>query len=109
MFFMDGLGNKIRILRYKKGWSQEIVAQKLGISITVLSQIENDEVDMFYKLLTKIALLFNIPLFLLLSVENTDFVIQPTELEQIETKVREHDQYIEELKTQLRNMKKSVN
>lgn len=102
---MDGLGSKIRILRYKKGWSQEIVAQKLGISITFLSQIENDEVDLYYKLLTKIAVLFNIPLFLLLSVDNTDFVIQPTELEKIEAKVHEYDEYINELETQLKRTK----
>lgn len=104
---MNGLGNKIRILRYKKGWSQEIVAQKLGISITVLSQIENDEVDLFYNLLTKISEIFNIPIFVLLSVNNTDFVIQPTELEKIEAKILEHDQYIDELKIQLENMKES--
>lgn len=107
LFFMNGLGNKIRILRYKKGWSQEIVAQKLGISITVLSQIENDEVDLFYNLLTKISEIFNIPIFVLLSVNNTDFVIQPTELEKIEAKILEHDQYIDELKIQLENMKES--
>lgn len=106
---MEGLGNKIRILRYKKGWSQEIVAQKLGISITVLSQIENDEVDLYYKLLTEIASLFNIPLFILLSVENTDFVIQPTELEQIEGKVREYDEYIDELENQLKKTKELFN
>lgn len=104
---MNGLGNKIRILRYKKGWSQEIVAQKLGVSITILSQIENDEVDLFYNLLTKISEIFNIPIFVLLSVNNTDFVIQPTDLELIEAKIQEHDQYIDELKSQLKTMKES--
>lgn len=104
-FAMDGLGNKIRILRYKKGWSQENVAQKLDISISVLSQIENDEIDIYYNLLSKIASLFNVPVFVLLSVENSDFVIQPTQLEKVESQIREHDQYITELKEQLRNMK----
>lgn len=102
---MNGLGNKIRILRYKKGWSQEIVAQKLDISITFLTQIENDEIDLFYKLLTKIASLYDIPVFVLLSVDNTDFVIQPTELEKVTAKVHEHDEYIVRLKDQLKNMK----
>ena len=102
---MNGLGNKIRILRYKKGWSQEIVAQKLDISITFLTQIENDEIDLFYKLLTKIAALYDIPVFVLLSVDNTDFVIQPTELERVMNQVHEHDEYIVRLKDQLKNMK----
>lgn len=102
---MNGLGNKIRILRYKKGWSQEIVAQKLDISITFLAQIENDEVDIYYKLLTKIASLYNIPVFILLSVDNTDFVIQPTELEKVNAQVHEYDLYILELKEQLNKMK----
>jgi transcriptional regulator with XRE-family HTH domain len=106
---MNGLGNKIRILRYKKGWSQEIVAQKLGVSITVLSQIENDEVDLFYNLLTKISEIFNIPVFVLLSVNNTDFVIEPTELEEIEAKIQEHEIYIDELQNQLKTMKESFN
>lgn len=102
---MNGLGNKIRVLRYKKGWSQESVAQKLGISITILTQIENDEVDLYYNLLTKIASLYGIPVFILLSVDNTDFVIQPTELEKVEAQVRQHDAYILELQEQLKNMK----
>lgn len=103
--FMNGLGNKIRILRYKKGWSQEIVAQKLDISITFLNQIENDEIDLFYKLLTKIASLYDIPVFVLLAADNTDFVMEPTELEKVEAKVREHDVYILTLKEQIENMK----
>lgn len=102
---MNGLGNKIRILRYKKGWSQEIVAQKLDISITFLNQIENDEIDLFYRLLTKIAALYEIPVFVLLAVDNTDFVMEPTELEKVEAKVREHDEYIVALKEQIKNMK----
>jgi transcriptional regulator with XRE-family HTH domain len=38
-------GEVIRILRDKKGWTQEELARRCGISATNLSALENDQVD----------------------------------------------------------------
>jgi len=38
-------GEVIRILRDKKGWTQEELARRSGISSTNLSSLENDQVD----------------------------------------------------------------
>src|SRR4051794_36204471 len=103
--FMDGLGNKIRILRYRKGWSQEMLAQKLGISIFVLSQIESDEVDLFYNLIVKIGELFNVPLSVLLAVDNDEVKIEPTEQEKLESQIKAYQDYIVELKEKYKELK----
>lgn len=105
---MEGLGEKIRILRYRKGWSQEILAQKLGVSIFVLSQIENDKVDLYYELLVKVSQLFNVPVFVLLSFEK-DVDVMPTELERIEQEIGRYDNYIVDLKENLVMLKDQLN
>jgi len=38
-------GEVIRILRDKKGWTQDELARRSGISATNLSALENDQVD----------------------------------------------------------------
>jgi transcriptional regulator with XRE-family HTH domain len=38
-------GEVIRILRDKKGWTQEELARRCGISATNLSSLENDQID----------------------------------------------------------------
>jgi len=38
-------GEVIRILRDKKGWTQDELARRSGISSTNLSALENDQVD----------------------------------------------------------------
>jgi len=38
-------GEVIRILRVKKGWTQEELAKRCGISATNLSSLENDQID----------------------------------------------------------------
>lgn len=42
---MSTIDNKLRRAREKKGWTQEILAEKAGISRTTLSAIENDKAD----------------------------------------------------------------
>ena len=104
---MKGLGDKIRILRYKKGWSQEILAQKLGVSIFVLSQIENDKVDLYYVLLVKMAQLFNVPVYALLSIDN-NVELKPTELEQLEQQISQYDDYIVDLRENIVDLKEQL-
>jgi transcriptional regulator with XRE-family HTH domain len=53
-------GEIIRILREKKGWTQEVLAKKCGISATNLSMLENDRVDIGKRRAEQIARAFKI-------------------------------------------------
>lgn len=101
------IGSKVRVLRYKKGWSQENLAQKTGVSISVLSQIENGEIDLQYSLLRKIASIFELPVSALLSSENkTD--VKNSDLEQLYSRIKQYDVYISELNLHYERLKEKV-
>ena len=50
--------NHIRALRNERNWSQEDLAQKLGVSRQTVNAIENDRYDPMLPLAFKIAKLF---------------------------------------------------
>lgn len=49
------IGDKIRILREMKGYSQEYMAEQVGMSQTGYSKIERDETDIAFSRLEQIA------------------------------------------------------
>lgn len=104
---MKEIGNKIRILRYKKGWSQEILAQKIGVSIYILSQIEGGEIDLQYGLLCKTAALFEIPISSLLATGNKADT-KSSDLEQINDEIKQHEKYLIELQSQYDRLKQQI-
>jgi transcriptional regulator with XRE-family HTH domain len=53
-------GQVIRMLRELKGWTQETLAQRSGISATNLSLLENDKVDIGKKRVEQIARAFDV-------------------------------------------------
>ncbi|KJV05609.1 helix-turn-helix domain-containing protein [Methylocucumis oryzae] len=59
---------KIRLVRQLKGWSQEEVANKLGMSPNGYGSIERGETDVNFSRLEQIAELFNIRLSDLLKI-----------------------------------------
>ncbi|GAA0884249.1 hypothetical protein GCM10009120_28470 [Sphingobacterium siyangense subsp. cladoniae] len=71
---MNNVGKKIRLLRHQKGWSQQDVAKKLGISIPAFSKIETGITDLNLSRLIQIAKLFNFTAVQLLSFSETDDV-----------------------------------
>jgi len=56
------LHEKIKILRHKKGWSQEQTAHQLGISVNGYGNIERGETDIPLSRLKKIAEVFDVDL-----------------------------------------------
>ena len=104
---MKEIGSKVRVLRYKKGWSQENLAQKLGVSIFILSQIENGEIDLQYSLLLKIASIFELPISALLSSEDKTGA-KNTDLEQLHSRIKQYDLYISELNLHYERLKEKV-
>lgn len=62
-------GKNIRTLRHERGWSQEDVASRLGISIPAFSKIETGVTDINLSRLEQIANIFEVSVVNLLSLE----------------------------------------
>jgi transcriptional regulator with XRE-family HTH domain len=67
-------GKNIRTLRHQHNWSQEDVANRLGISIPAFSKIETGVTDINLSRLEQIANIFEVSVVNLLSLE---YVEQP--------------------------------
>lgn len=62
-------GKNIRTMRHERGWSQEDVATRLGISIPAFSKIETGVTDINLSRLEQIANIFEVSVVNLLSLE----------------------------------------
>lgn len=58
---MSMLGNRLRQARKKKGFTQEYVAEKIGVTYQTISNYERDERDPDTETLTKLANLLEVP------------------------------------------------
>ena len=76
---MKTLGDKIRYFRNLKGWSQEDIADKLGISLPAYSKIERNITDVNYSRLCQLAKLFGISVIELLSISNKGAIQSDTQ------------------------------
>jgi len=63
------VGKNIRTLRHQRGWSQEDVANRLGISIPAFSKIETGVTDINLSRLEQIANIYEVNVVNLLSLE----------------------------------------
>jgi transcriptional regulator with XRE-family HTH domain len=71
---MQNIGTKIRTLRELKGYSQEYMAEKLGISQSNYSRLENSEAEITLTRLEEVSEILDIdPLVLLAMDEQYNF------------------------------------
>ncbi len=63
------VGQNIRTIRHQRGWSQEDVANRLGISIPAFSKIETGVTDINLSRLEQIANIYEINVVNLLSLD----------------------------------------
>ncbi|MEB3100889.1 helix-turn-helix domain-containing protein [Ferviditalea candida] len=69
-------GNRIATLRDKQGWTQEDLAQRLGISRAALSHYEKNRREPDYATLTKIADVFKVSIdYLVGRIDNPQGVL----------------------------------
>ncbi|WP_286844589.1 MULTISPECIES: helix-turn-helix domain-containing protein [Sphingobacterium] len=95
---MNKVGKKIRLLRHQKGWSQQDVAKKLGISIPAFSKMETGITDLNLSRLIQIAKLFNFTAVQLLSFSETDDVNDNVDrITSIQQKLKEREEEIIQL------------
>ncbi len=62
-------GKNIRVLRHQRGWSQEDIANRLGISIPAFSKIETGVTDINLSRLEQIAAIYEINVVNLLALD----------------------------------------
>ena len=61
--------DKVRIMREVNQWSQEDMAEKMGMSVTGYAKIERGQSNIHYDKLVQLAKIFNISLSDLISVD----------------------------------------
>ena len=64
------VGESIKLIRKQNGWSQEYIANRLGISIPALSKIETGVTDVNLSRLEQIANVYEVTLAQLLNIYN---------------------------------------
>lgn len=69
---------KIRELREAQGWTQEAMAEKMGIAVNSYSRLERGEGKLDWDKLQQIAAIFKIDLVQLVEAENKGLVVQQT-------------------------------
>jgi len=67
------IGDKIRVLRTEKGYSQEDLAGELNISASGLAKIERGESDISFKKLEKIATFFELNILEILNLASISY------------------------------------
>ena len=77
---MDTIGKRIRFFREEKKWSQEVFAEKLGLSLTYVGMLERGEKLPKLETFIKIANTLEVSADLLLAdVLNTGYSIKSSE------------------------------
>ena len=74
------VGMNIRTLRHQHGWSQEDVADRLGISIPAFSKIETGVTDINLSRLEQIANVFEVSVVYLLAMDIKEAEHEPSHL-----------------------------
>lgn len=111
------IGNKLRVFRTEKGYTQEKIADLLQISQASYSNLENNIGKVDLKTIQKISEIYEIDLISLLNqdgvnfnqnlnITNNDSIInQLTDklIEQYETRLKEKDKIIAKLKSKRSN------
>jgi transcriptional regulator with XRE-family HTH domain len=91
------IGKSIRILRHQHGWSQEDIANRLGISIPAFSKIETGVTDVNLSRLEQIANIYEVSVVQLLNVDNEQVEIAPSHLNLIQKKLSDREAEIANL------------
>lgn len=85
------VGKSIRILRHQHGWSQEDIANRLGISIPAFSKIETGVTDVNLSRLEQIANIYEVSVVQLLAVDNEQAEVVPSHLNVIQKKLNDRE------------------
>lgn len=85
------IGQNIRTLRHRNGWSQEDVANRLGISIPAFSKIETGVTDINLSRLEQIADIYEIDVVQILALDSEDIEQTPSTLSILQKKLTDRE------------------
>jgi len=88
------VGMNIRTLRHQRGWSQEDVADRLGISIPAFSKIETGVTDINLSRLEQIANVFEVSVVYLLAMDIKEAEHEPSHLSIAQKKLLDRENEI---------------
>lgn len=91
------VGKNIRTFRHQRGWSQEDVANRLGISIPAFSKIETGVTDINLSRLEQIANIYEVNIVNLLSLEIEEQEPQVSNLNIAQKKIQDREAEIANL------------
>ena len=91
------VGANIRTLRHQRGWSQEDVANRLGISIPAFSKIETGVTDINLSRLEQIANIYEVNVVNLLSLDAEEKEPQVSSLNIAQKKIQDRESEIANL------------
>ncbi|MCR8559908.1 helix-turn-helix domain-containing protein [Mucilaginibacter sp. BJC16-A38] len=91
------VGKNIRTIRHQRGWSQEDVANKLGISIPAFSKIETGVTDINLSRLEQIANIYEVNVVNLLVLDAEDIEPQVSHLNVAQKKILDREAEIANL------------
>ncbi|HEY8780474.1 MAG TPA: helix-turn-helix transcriptional regulator [Mucilaginibacter sp.] len=91
------VGKNIRTIRHQRGWSQEDVATRLGISIPAFSKIETGVTDLNLSRLEQIASIYEVNVIHLLSLEAQETEPQGINLSVAQKKILDREAEIANL------------
>jgi transcriptional regulator with XRE-family HTH domain len=93
----NSVGKNIRTLRHQHGWSQEDVANRLGISIPAFSKIETGVTDINLSRLEQIANIFDVNVVNLLALDVEQGDLKPSSLSVAQKKLIDRESEIANL------------
>jgi len=85
------VGKNIRAFRHQFGWSQEDVANRLGISIPAFSKIETGVTDINLSRLEQIANIYDLDVVQILSMDAEQPEQQPSNLSVLQKKLLDRE------------------
>ncbi len=91
------VGKNIRTIRHQRGWSQEDVANRLGISIPAFSKIETGVTDINLSRLEQIANIYEVNVVNLISLDAAPVEPQVSNLNIAQKKILEREMEIANL------------
>ncbi|GGA89305.1 MULTISPECIES: helix-turn-helix domain-containing protein [Mucilaginibacter] len=91
------VGKNIRALRHQHGWSQEDVANRLGISIPAFSKIETGVTDINLSRLEQIANIFDVNVVNILALDTDETDMKPSSLSLAQKKLIDRESEIASL------------
>lgn len=85
------IGDKIKILRSAKGWTQKDLAEKLDCSESLISYVEKGERNLSIKDIQSLAHIFNISMNFFSNAQSDLFRADPREITEYDlTEFKEH-------------------